>query len=122
MRRSVFFMGRNLTRRHLNACRSPLLTGYVRTTSLSCTAHGLTASPLSSGALLGSATASGSPLRMEDVTESIMNYTVATLLAQGMCAALITKFSCMQNISTCVIACERVFMSLPADGEKKSVC
>ncbi|KAH9600475.1 hypothetical protein LSM04_000992 [Trypanosoma melophagium] len=112
MRRTVFFMGRSLTQRHLNACRSPLLTGYVRATALPSTTHGLTASPLSTGALLGAATSSGSPLPMEEIAEGVMNYAVATLLAQGMCASLMTKFSCMQNISTCVIACERVFTSL----------
>ncbi|RNF15692.1 uncharacterized protein Tco025E_05449 [Trypanosoma conorhini] len=108
MRRSVFFMGRSLTQRHLNACRSPLLTGYVRPTALSCTARGLATSPLAVGALLGASASSGSPLPTEDLFDGALTHTVTTLLARSLSVSLLADFMSLQNSSTCVIVCERV--------------
>ncbi|RNF08439.1 hypothetical protein TraAM80_02741 [Trypanosoma rangeli] len=118
MRRSVFFMGRTLTQRHLNACRSPLLTGYIRPTAISCTARGLATSPLAVGALLGPSASSGSPLPTEDLLEGALTHTVTTLLARSLSMSLLAEFMKLQNGSTCVTICERVFgamvLSLPS--------
>ncbi|KAF8280791.1 hypothetical protein TcBrA4_0093000 [Trypanosoma cruzi] len=108
MRRSVYFMGRTLTQRHLNSCRSPLLTGYIRPTSTSCTMQGMATSPLSVGALLGASASSGSPLPTEELFEGALSQTVATLLARRLSSTLLSNLIALQNISTCVIACERV--------------
>jgi len=53
MRRSVFYMGRTFSQRHLTAVRSPLLTGFVNPISTSQTRSSLINSPLmcASGAI-----------------------------------------------------------------------
>nr|CCC91346.1 conserved hypothetical protein [Trypanosoma congolense IL3000] len=110
MRRSVFFMGRSFTRRHLNACRSPLITGYVRPTALACA---LPTSMLLRGALLGPEASSTAPLATTtDTLEGVLARNFAMMLqSQSITGAALNGFSCVQNISTCM-ACERVFKAV----------
>ena len=46
MRRAAFYMGRTYTTRHLNAVRSPLMTGFISCTGLSMTQCAFSTSPL----------------------------------------------------------------------------
>ena len=45
MRRSCFYMNMKFTQRHLNAIRSPLMTGYVNATGLSMTQSNMAVIP-----------------------------------------------------------------------------
>ncbi|KAG8347507.1 hypothetical protein TRVL_01666 [Trypanosoma vivax] len=108
MRRSVFFMGRAFTRRHINACRSPLLTGYVRPTSL----MGSTSTPLLlRNVILGSSVLSAMTVASaSDALEGVLSRSMATLLlSRSGTSSLLCALSCIQNLSTCVMAWERVF-------------
>ncbi|SCU72875.1 uncharacterized protein TEOVI_000445900 [Trypanosoma equiperdum] len=121
MRRSVFFMGRTFTQRHLNACRSPLLTGYVRPTSLACA---LPTPSVLRGALLGPEASSAVPLgAASDALEGVLSHAMAVMLqSNSITSATLNGFSCLQNISTCVLACERVFKVLrQCDGKFNGV-
>ena len=88
MRRSCFYMNQRFTQRHLNAIRSPLLTGYVNT--LSGTSHAAallnppslaacsvaastTAAAMSDPVLADYVTATGLPMTQYSIAAFIQN-------------------------------------------------
>ncbi|CCW66269.1 unnamed protein product [Phytomonas sp. Hart1] len=107
MRRSVFYMGRSFTRRHLNTCRSPLATGYIRPTCFSFTTKGLASSPLLTSVLLSSCNSSGSLLPSSGSMEGNLSQILATVLSQRSLSSIGLNVICIRNIAMC-IACERV--------------
>ncbi|CCW61928.1 unnamed protein product [Phytomonas sp. EM1] len=122
MRRSVFYMGRSFTRRHLNACRSPLATGYIRPNCFSFTTKGLASSPLLTSALSSACNSPGSLLPSSSSMDGNLSQILATVMAQGSLASLWLATGCIRNIAMC-IACERVLcgvvsLSLVVDNNK----
>lgn len=119
MRRSVFYMGRSFTQRHLNSARSPLATGFVRPNVFSTTSQSLVASPLCGMACLGAGGIVGSNGALVTSPEAALSQLLTTILAQGKSLSVLANLVCIQNISTCVFACERVlvgFMHRAASG------
>lgn len=110
MRRSVFYMGRSFTQRHLNATRSPLATGFVRPNLFSSTSQSLAASPLCGMACLGANGIVGSNGALVTSPEAALSQLLTTILAQGKSLSVLANLICIQNISTCVFACERVLL------------
>ncbi|CAJ1988724.1 hypothetical protein conserved [Leishmania donovani] len=107
MRRSVYYMGRSFTQRHLNACFSPLATGFVRPNAFSSTAHGLVASPLCGSGCIGSGVV-GANGALVASTEASLSQLLAPIIVQGKSISMLASLLCIQNISTCVCACVRV--------------
>ncbi|CAD2218341.1 hypothetical protein AGDE_01681 [Angomonas deanei] len=105
MRKSVFYMGRAFTQRHLNAVRSPLLTGFVRPSAALTNQQGM-ASMITPSALVAS------PLSLSASTDTPLSQVVNTLIAAGLSQTAILSILSMQNISTCVFACEKVFCGM----------
>ncbi|CBZ26994.1 conserved hypothetical protein [Leishmania mexicana MHOM/GT/2001/U1103] len=107
MRRSVYYMGRSFTQRHLNACSSPLATGFVRPNAFSSTAHGLVASPLCGIGCIGSGVV-GANGALAVSAEASLSQLLAPMILQGKSISMLASLLCIQNISTCVCACVRV--------------
>lgn len=112
MRRSFFYMGRSFTQRHLNASMSPLATGFIRPNALSTTSAALAASPLLANALAGMVTPASSALPTSLSLDGGISQLLSTLLAQGCPVGAMANFVCLQTMSTCVFACERVLTGL----------
>jgi hypothetical protein len=110
MRRSVIYMGRCFTQRHLNAARSPLATGFVRPNSFSSTSQSLVASPLCGMACLGTGGGVGASGALVALPDTALSQLLTTILAQGKSLSLLSNLVCIQNISSCVFACERVLV------------
>ncbi|KAG5504911.1 hypothetical protein JKF63_04357 [Porcisia hertigi] len=110
MRRSVYYMGRSFTQRHLNACCSPLATGFVRPNAFSSTANGLVASPLCGTACLGGVGGVGANGALVVSPETALCQLLSTVVLQGKSVCVLANLVCIQNISTCVFACVRVLM------------
>ncbi|EPY33488.1 hypothetical protein STCU_02193 [Strigomonas culicis] len=109
MRRSVFYMGRAFTQRHLNATRSPLMTGFVRPTAISFTQQGLASSPLFGGSLLNLSGGASGVLALSGAEYSSLVQMVSAMVAEGTPVTFLANLICLQNMSTCVFACEKVF-------------
>ncbi|CAG9573895.1 conserved hypothetical protein [Leishmania major strain Friedlin] len=107
MRRSVYYMGRSFTQRHLNACCSPLATGFVRPNAFSSTAHGLVASPLCGIGCIGSGVV-GANSAVVASAEASLSQLLAPIIVQGNSISMLASLLCIQNISTCVCASVRV--------------
>lgn len=116
MRRSVFYMGQRFTVRHLNHVRSPLLTGYIRPSSLNVFNNGLIQSPLVSSASTLS-TASSAELAVPTASISAISQLLATIASNAALQGHVFNFLTFQNISTCVFACEKVCL-----GFKQRIC
>lgn len=115
MRRSVFYMGQRFTVRHLNHVKSPLLTGYIRPSSLSVFNNGLSQSPLVASACTLSMAAS-SELTVPTSSISAISQLLATIASNAAIQGHVFNFLTFQNISTCVFACEKVCL-----GFKQSI-
>ncbi|KAG5479031.1 hypothetical protein LSCM1_02874 [Leishmania martiniquensis] len=108
MRRTAYYMGRSFTQRHLNACCSPLLTGFVRPNAFSSTAHALAASPLRSTDCIGGGSitsVSGAPAAS---SEAALSQLLTAINSQGKSLSVLVNLACIQNISTCVCVCVRL--------------
>ncbi|TPP54130.1 Tim10/DDP zinc finger family protein [Leishmania donovani] len=90
MRRSVYYMGRSFTQRHLNACFSPLATGFVRPNAFSSTAHGLVASPLCGSGCIGSGVV-GANGALVASTEASLSQLLAPIIVQGKSISMLAK-------------------------------
>ncbi|CAJ1024530.1 hypothetical protein, conserved [Leishmania lindenbergi] len=113
MRRSVYYMGRSLTQRHLNACNSPLATGFVRPNAFSSTMHGLAASPLCGlGFIGGGGAVIGANGALVASSETALSQLLTSIIAQGKPVSALATVVCIQNISSCVCACVRVLLRL----------
>ncbi|KAL7702501.1 hypothetical protein N2W54_006629 [Lotmaria passim] len=110
MRRTVFYMGRSFTQRHLNAARSPLTTGYVRPNLFNSTSQGLVASPLCGMACAGAGGVVGANGTLVTASDAALSQLLTTIIAQGKSLSVLADLVCIQNISTCVFACERVLV------------
>ncbi|GET88497.1 hypothetical protein, conserved [Leishmania tarentolae] len=107
MRRSVYYMGRSFTQRHLNACCSPLATGFVRPNAFSSTAHGLVASPLCGIGCISSSVV-GANGALVTSAEASLSQLLTPIVVQGKSLSMLACLASIQNISTCVCACVRV--------------
>ncbi|KPI85732.1 hypothetical protein ABL78_5219 [Leptomonas seymouri] len=121
MRRSVFYMGRSFTQRHLNAARSPLASGFVRPNVFSSTSQSLVASPLCGAACVGAGGVAGANGALVASPDAVLSQLLTTILAQGKSLSVLANLVCIQNISTCVFACERVLVGFMNCAQRISV-
>ncbi|KAG5479562.1 hypothetical protein CUR178_03323 [Leishmania enriettii] len=112
MRRTVHYMGRSFTQRHLNACCSPLLTGFVRPNAFSSTKHGLVASPLCGIGCMGGSGAACANGGLAAVSEAALSQLLTAMNTPGKSISVLVNLACIQNISTCVCAWVRVLVGL----------
>ncbi|KAG5501613.1 hypothetical protein JIQ42_05461 [Leishmania sp. Namibia] len=110
MRRTVHYMGRSFTQRHLNACSSPLLTGFVRPNAFSSTKHGLVVSPLCGIGCMGGSGATGANGVLAAFSGAALSQLLTAMNTPGKSISVLVNLACIQNISTCVCAWVRVLV------------
>jgi hypothetical protein len=114
MRRSCFYMNQRFTQRHLNAIRSPLLTGYVNMTGVSMTqAH------MSNAVFQGTSTLSE---LIESANAAVSNASGGSLLATGggsleacnlVCMTALHSFRPMRELATELVLSTKLWSTQP---------